>query len=69
MNNHQAIAHIIVYELMPRLKKHRKDITESPATPEVISLLGVLKANDRISTHEVRQVLDELFAEPMVARD
>lgn len=53
-------ASLMLNELLPRLRKAGKKITESPVSPQVMAELSILKAAG-MPHNVVRQVLDELF--------
>ena len=57
----QACANLILYELVPRLKRHGFEIENSPVSPEVISMLAICKAHNTASTRQIRIFLDKFF--------
>ena len=54
-------ANLILNELCPRLKKHGIEFKDSPIKPEELRVVALMKLAGVLSTHQIRQMMDNLF--------
>jgi Asp-tRNA(Asn)/Glu-tRNA(Gln) amidotransferase B subunit len=57
----QVAANLILNELMPRLKKAGIEIQDCPIPPEILGIAAKLKHEGKLTTHEIRQWMDEFI--------